>query len=132
MTSFSYEYVNIKKKYTDIYKINFANYDYQEYDYNSIYELSKNKYVHDGNNKYISHKIHDGYDYTPRDDLISLCYILLELKYGILPWSHLTCNNEDQLDAYMCKGVRTGTNVAKLEAIFFGVPLLDFFRFIVN
>lgn len=98
MTSFSYEYINIKKKYTDIYKINFANYDYQEYDYNTIYELSKNKYIHNGNMKYISHQIHDGYDYTPRDDLISLCYILLELKYNILPWSHLTCNNESQLN----------------------------------
>ena len=72
--------------------------DYQEFEYESIYELSKSKYVHDGNTKYISHKIHDGYDYTPRDDLISLCYILLNLKYGILPWSHLVCNNEAQIN----------------------------------
>ena len=98
MTSFSYEYTNIREKYRTVYNINFSLLDYQEYEYNSIYELSKNKYIHDGNMKYMSHKIHDGYDYTPRDDLISLCYILLELKYGILPWNHLSCNSETQLN----------------------------------
>lgn len=98
MTPFSYEYTKIKEKYKTMYKINFSMVDYHDFEYESIYELSKNKYIHSGTMKYVSHKIHDGYDYSPRDDLISLCYILLELKYGVLPWSHLVCNNDTQIN----------------------------------
>ena len=44
----------------------------------------KNKFV--GNYIYASPYVHDGYDYYPKDDLISISYILLFLYYKKLPW----------------------------------------------
>jgi len=40
-----------------------------------------------GTPKYISYHIHEGYVPSRRDDLISVGYLYLFLKYGSLPWS---------------------------------------------
>jgi serine/threonine protein kinase len=43
-----------------------------------------------GTPKYISYHVHDGYVPSRRDDLISIGYLYLYLKYGTLPWDGLT------------------------------------------
>lgn len=50
-----------------------------------IESKGKNKFV--GNYIYASPYIHEGYDYYPKDDLISVVYILLYLYYKKLPWT---------------------------------------------
>jgi serine/threonine protein kinase len=43
-----------------------------------------------GTPKYASRNVHDGYDSTRRDDLISLGYVLLFLLYGDRMWDAMT------------------------------------------
>ena len=40
-----------------------------------------------GTPKYISYNIHDGWEPSRRDDLISLGYLYLEIHMGSLPWT---------------------------------------------
>lgn len=42
-----------------------------------------------GTPKYISYHIHDGWEPSRRDDLISLGYLYLEIQLGSLPWSSM-------------------------------------------
>ena len=48
-----------------------------------------------GSPKYISYFIHDGYEPTYRDDLISVGYCFLYFVLGKLPWADITINNNN-------------------------------------
>lgn len=51
---------------------------------------------HLGSPMFCSENIHNGYDYSPRDDLISLSYVLIYTSLGKLPW----CGNKDIQNIY--------------------------------
>ena len=66
----------------NIYGYNTTNtYEYKKY----VESKGKNKFI--GNLIYASPYIHAGYDYFPKDDLISLSYVVLMLYYKKLPWT---------------------------------------------
>tara|TARA_B100000963_G_C22624327_1_gene671558 strand:+ start:2278 stop:3225 length:948 start_codon:yes stop_codon:yes gene_type:complete len=53
-----------------------------------------NKFV--GNLDFSSPCIHDGYNYYPKDDVISLSYILLYIYFGKLPWTVFKYNSKKE------------------------------------
>ena len=70
-----------------------------------------------GTPRYVSPFIHQGYNYTPKDDIISLCYVFYEL-YNPLPWNSngFVNNIQHEKNKEMCllkircaKGVHTNS-----------------------
>ena len=69
-----------------------------------IESKGKNKFI--GNYIYASPYIHEGYDYYPKDDLISLIYILLFLYYKKLPWTLFKyIKNQNEISKELKKNV---------------------------
>ncbi|MBI96696.1 hypothetical protein CL656_06095 [bacterium] len=70
-----------KPTYNNYFNEKTSSKEYREY----IKSKGKNKFV--GNLMFASPYVHDGYDYYPKDDLISISYLLIYLYYKELPWS---------------------------------------------
>lgn len=106
---FTYDTDKIIQKYESVYHIK-KEVLYESKYLNDIYKYSKNKHVFIGDTMYASHYTHDGYEQTPRDDLISLSYVLLYLKYGCLPWSFVECRNDEQ-DKLLIRNMKKYTDI---------------------
>ena len=76
--------------------------EYREY----IKSKGKNKFL--GNLLFSSIYFHSGYDYYPKDDLISLSYLMLYLYYGQLPWSEFKFIDREN---DMVKALKKYTNI---------------------
>ena len=61
--------------------------EYRKY----VSSKGKNKFV--GNVNFSSISAHDGYSYQPKDDLLSVSYMLLYIYYGNLPWTIFKIDN---------------------------------------
>ena len=75
-----------------------------------------------GTCKYASVNIHDGIEYSRRDDLESMIYTLIELYKGYLPWSYCVCDKKE--DTYtLINNVKKNVSMYKFcgeEAYMFG------------
>tara|TARA_X000000950_G_C13831488_1_gene626376 strand:+ start:627 stop:1544 length:918 start_codon:yes stop_codon:yes gene_type:complete len=76
-------------------------YQYRSRDTDSSIEFksylhSKGKNTFVGNIIFSSNQVHEGYDYYPKDDLISLSYLLIYLYFRELPWSRLKIKEESK------------------------------------
>lgn len=58
----------------------------------SMNERKQRSFV--GSPMFCSENIHNGYEYSPRDDLISLVYVLFYTYHGRIPWMNLKNINE--------------------------------------
>ena len=66
----------------------------------------KNNFV--GNVIFSSTYSHDGYDYYPKDDLISVSYLLIYLYYKKLPWTifnYINKNNKEKIIKALKKNI---------------------------
>lgn len=82
-----------------------------------------------GTCKYASVNIHDGIEYSRRDDLESMIYTLIELYKGYLPWSYCMCDKKE--DTYkLINNVKKNVSMYKFcgeEAYMFG-DILKYIR----
>ena len=92
----------------------------------------KNNFV--GNIIFSSISSQDGYDYYPKDDLMSVSYLLIYLYYKKLPWTIFKYRYEDNREK-MIKAIKKNvefTNFFKNEDKVFDETLFDFYLKIKN
>lgn len=90
-----------------LYLIDFGSID----SYKTINGVFKGSAKFVGTPEYASYRVYNGAASLPRDDLISVGYILIKISVGKLPWSNCKSNeevkkimNQKDIDG-MCKGV---------------------------
>lgn len=59
-----------------------------------------------GTCRYVSLNVHDGFTPSRRDDLESVCYVLIYLLQGTLPWKGLTSSSEESLKSLVAERKR--------------------------
>jgi serine/threonine protein kinase len=77
-----------------------------------------------GSKNYCSYFIHEGHNYSPRDDLLSIGYIYLFLNYGKLPWENInkeydTTMNEIYVDHPKNQDIMHSKSFEQLQSLVF-------------
>jgi serine/threonine protein kinase len=84
-----------KEKNNKIYLIDFGlGKKYMDRDKNHINFKEQKKFV--GNVKYCSLNCHQLYEQSRRDDLESVCYIMMHMVKGTLPWLNIKASNKEE------------------------------------
>lgn len=113
------ENIVFDKKY-DLYLIDYGiSTTYKKCDYINCFDSANTKefrqyYESKGKNNFVGNVIfsstysHDGYDYYPKDDLISVSYLLIYLYYKKLPWTifnYINKNNKEKIIKALKKNI---------------------------
>tara|TARA_X000000950_G_scaffold35279_1_gene37788 strand:- start:156 stop:1064 length:909 start_codon:yes stop_codon:yes gene_type:complete len=113
------ENIVFDKKY-DLYLIDYGiSTTYKKCDYINSFDSPNTRefreyYESKGKNNFVGNVIfsstysHDGYDYYPKDDLISVSYLLIYLYYKKLPWTifnYINKNNKEKIIKALKKNI---------------------------